>query len=79
MKSIYLDYAAATPMDPKVLDSMKPYFSDKFYNPSATYLASKAVKQDLNESRRSYCPLAWAQSRQKFTLRPERQKLTTWQ
>jgi cysteine desulfurase len=53
MKSVYLDYAAATPMDPKVLDSMLPYFSGKFYNPSATYLASKAVKRDLNESRQA--------------------------
>jgi cysteine desulfurase len=51
MKSIYLDYAAATPIDRDVLEAMKPYFSEKFYNPSATYLKSKAVKQDLNEAR----------------------------
>jgi cysteine desulfurase len=51
MKSIYLDYAAATPIDGRVLEVMKPYFSEKFYNPSATYLKSKAVKQDLNEAR----------------------------
>jgi cysteine desulfurase len=51
MKSIYLDYAAATPMDPKVLNSMEPYFSAKFYNPSATYLASRNIKQDLNTAR----------------------------
>ena len=51
MKSIYLDYAAATPLDPKVLRTMKPYFSSKFYNPSATYLASREVRHDLNEAR----------------------------
>lgn len=50
-KKIYLDYAAATPVDPRVLTAMKPYFSDKFYNPSALYLASKSVKQDLNDAR----------------------------
>jgi cysteine desulfurase len=51
MKSIYLDYAAASPMDAKVLEAMKPYFTGKFYNPSATYLASRGVRQDLNEAR----------------------------
>jgi len=47
MKIIYLDYAAATPMRDEVLETMKPYFSEKFYNPSATYLAARDVRQDL--------------------------------
>lgn len=50
-KSIYLDYAAATPMDPKVAAAIKPYLSDYFYNPSATYLAAKKVKKDLENAR----------------------------
>jgi cysteine desulfurase len=51
MKSIYFDYAAATPLDSEVLSAMKPYFSEKFYNPSATYLSSKAIRQDLSMAR----------------------------
>lgn len=39
---IYLDHAAATPIDPRVLAAMQPYFSDDFYNPSSPY--SPAVK-----------------------------------
>jgi len=50
-QTIYLDYAAATPMDRHVLDAMQPYFTDKFYNPSATYMAGRNVKQDLDEAR----------------------------
>lgn len=50
-KMIYLDYAAATPLDPKVLDAMRPYFSDKFYNPSATYNAARQVSKDLGAAR----------------------------
>ncbi|HSX17955.1 MAG TPA: cysteine desulfurase family protein [Candidatus Saccharimonadales bacterium] len=50
-KAIYLDYAAATPVDPQVLDAMQPYFSDKFYNPSANYLAARAVRQALEQAR----------------------------
>jgi cysteine desulfurase len=48
---IYLDYAAATPVDGRVLKAMQPYFTEKFYNPSATYLAARAVAKDLVEAR----------------------------
>jgi cysteine desulfurase len=50
-KLIYLDNAAATPIDPEVLQAMLPFFSDKFYNPSAAYLAAKDVKTALNKAR----------------------------
>ncbi len=33
---VYLDYQASTPVDPRVLDVMLPYFSDRFGNPHST-------------------------------------------
>ncbi|HSX36843.1 MAG TPA: cysteine desulfurase family protein [Patescibacteria group bacterium] len=48
---IYLDYAAATPLDPTVLAAMQPYLSSKFYNPSAGYLAAQQVHKDLEIAR----------------------------
>jgi len=33
--AIYLDYNAATPTDPRVLQGMLPYFSEKFGNPAS--------------------------------------------
>ena len=48
---IYLDYAAAAPLDPQVLEAMLPYFSDRFYNPSATYTAALEVRRDLEAAR----------------------------
>lgn len=32
MDILYADYAATTPLDPRVLEVMMPYFSDMFYN-----------------------------------------------
>jgi cysteine desulfurase len=46
-----LDHAAATPVSDGVLAAMRPYFADKFYNPSATYLAATATKKDLERAR----------------------------
>ena len=49
--SAYLDYAAATPIDARVLEAMMPYFSDCFYNPSAPYALSRSVKAELEDAR----------------------------
>jgi len=47
MKSIYLDHAATTPLDPRVLKAMRPFFDATFGNPSSFHgdglTASRAV------------------------------------
>jgi cysteine desulfurase len=48
---IYLDHAAATPMDSQVLAAMQPYFSDSFFNPSATYLPAVQVRKSVEAAR----------------------------
>ncbi|HUD07252.1 MAG TPA: cysteine desulfurase family protein [Candidatus Saccharimonadales bacterium] len=49
--TIYLDYAAASPLDPKVLKVMEPYLKNRFYNPSANYLPAKNVRADVEKAR----------------------------
>jgi len=49
--ALYFDYAAATPMDPAVLAAMQPYFTEVFYNPSATYWAAHEVKKAMQQAR----------------------------
>jgi cysteine desulfurase len=48
---VYLDYAAATPVDDEVLAAMLPYYQQKFQNPSALYLSAKAVHSDIESAR----------------------------
>lgn len=48
---IYLDYAAATPVDPLVIKAMQPYYEELFYNPSAAYLPARQVRQDYEQSK----------------------------
>jgi cysteine desulfurase len=48
---IYLDYAAATPLDPTVLKVMQPFWQEQFFNPSANYLAAKSVAHDIAQAR----------------------------
>jgi len=48
---IYLDHAAATPLDPKVLTAMQPYLSDLFYNPSAPYAPAIQVRKDYHAAK----------------------------
>lgn len=50
---IYLDHAAATPMDRRVLAAMQPYFSDEFYNPSSPYAPAVAVRRVYEDAKHS--------------------------
>jgi cysteine desulfurase len=49
----YFDYAAATPLDDAVLQAMRPYLSQQFYNPSATYGPAREVAAQLLQARGS--------------------------
>ena len=62
MKPVYLDYAAATPLDAKVLKAMQPYFSDQFYNPSANYLSARNVHEAIEAARSSIAACLGARS-----------------
>ncbi len=52
-KRIYLDYAATTPVDPRVLEAMLPYFSENFGNPSSVHFFGQAAEAALESARES--------------------------
>ncbi len=49
---MYLDNAATTPTDPRVLEAMLPYFADSYGNASSMNSFGKDAKEALEESRR---------------------------
>lgn len=50
--AIYLDYAAATPLNPEVLKAMNKYSSKSYANPSAiTYASGREASQTLSKAR----------------------------
>lgn len=52
MRKIYLDYAATTPVDPRVLRVMLPYLKEKFGNPSSPHRWGREAKLAIEESRK---------------------------
>lgn len=50
-RRVYLDYAATTPCDPKVVDAMLPYFNKKFGNASTLYSLGQEAKIAIDDAR----------------------------
>ena len=50
-EKIYLDYAATTPVDPRVLDAMMPYFSASFGNPSSVHRYGQIAEAAIDSAR----------------------------
>jgi cysteine desulfurase len=51
MNNIYLDHAATTPLDPKVLEAMMPYLTGKFGNPSSIHLFGRETRKAIEDAR----------------------------
>lgn len=48
---IYLDYAATTPVDQRVLDAMMPYFRENYGNPSSVHRLGQKAESALDAAR----------------------------
>lgn len=47
----YFDHAAATPLDERVSDAMRPYQTELFFNPSSPYQPAVRVRHDYEDAK----------------------------
>ena len=62
VEQIYLDHAAATPLDERVMAVMQPYFSTAFFNPSSPYMPAVKVRRDYDDAKQILANLIGAKS-----------------
>lgn len=59
-REVYLDYAAATPLAPEVLEAMLPFLTERFWNPSAPYARAREARAAVESARASLARLIGA-------------------
>ena len=57
---IYLDHAATTPVDPRVLQKMLPYFTEKFGNPNSQHAFGRETVTAVDDARDTVASLIGA-------------------
>jgi cysteine desulfurase len=67
-RRIYMDYAAACPVDPRVLEAMMPYFADKFGNPSSLHSFGREPRKALEEARSKVASLFNAKRKEEIVF-----------
>lgn len=60
MQRIYFDNAATTPLDPVVLESMLPFLTEKFGNPSSIYSYGRESRMAIEQARKTVAGLIHA-------------------
>ena len=53
-RSIYLDYAATTPVDPRVVEVMLPFMTERYGNPNSLYALGRDAYRALEAARESF-------------------------
>lgn len=60
--NVYMDHGAARPLDPRVLEEMMPYYSDKYGNPSSFHGKGFDAQRAMKEARERVASLIGAES-----------------
>jgi cysteine desulfurase len=54
---VYLDHSASTPVDPRVLEAMMPYFTEVYGNASSAHRAGRKAEQAVEDARETVARL----------------------
>lgn len=66
MKRIYLDHAATTPVHPKAVKAMSPFFTERFGNASTLYSYGHEAKEAMENARSKIAAFVGAKSSQEI-------------
>lgn len=66
MERIYLDNAATTPIDPRVVETMLPYLTTFFGNPSSVYSYGRETRMAIEKARKSVAQILGARPAEIF-------------
>lgn len=64
MNKIYMDNAATTAVDPKVLNGMIPYFTEHYGNASSIYTTGREAKKAIEQARQQVADAIGAQTQE---------------
>lgn len=59
-RTVYMDYAATTPTDPRVVEAMMPFFTERFGNANSLYAVGQDAALALEEAREKVATLVGA-------------------
>ena len=62
MRRVYLDHSATTPVDPRVVEAMLPYLTEKFGNASSVHLFGQEARAAADRARRQVAALIGARA-----------------
>lgn len=66
MRKVYLDHTAGMPVDPQVIEAMKPYFTQLYSNPSSLHSSAQEVRKGIQNARKKVAMLVGAKSEEIF-------------
>ncbi len=66
MRKVYLDHTAGMPVDPQVIEAMKPYFTQLYSNPSSLHSSAQEVRKGFQNARKKVAMLVGAKSEEIF-------------
>jgi cysteine desulfurase len=67
-RRIYMDHAAACPVDGRVLEAMLPFFSDRFGNPASLHAGGREPKKAVDEARAKVAALVNANRKEEIVF-----------
>ena len=67
-RRVYMDYAAASPVDPRVTEAMAPFISEDFGNPSSIHSSGRGPRRAVEEARASVARLVNASRKEEVVF-----------